>query len=192
MSARLAQEVPMWRPVSVVALAAALTAASVTPAPLSAQRSREPAAFGISGGLSLPTGDLKRGLSTGYSAAGHLLSRQGTVPGLRFRVDVSYDQWAFARDASVSYRSVGAIVNAHYRLGANAGGQRTVYLLGGLGLFNDKAAEDPSDTSAGMQAGAGVDVKLAGLTTFVEAKYVNVFATNRNLIRIPLTVGVRF
>jgi len=182
----------MWRPVSVVALAVALTAASATPAPLSAQRSREPAAFGISGGLSLPTGDLKRDLSTGYSVAGHLLSRQGTVKGLRFRIDASFDRWAYAQDASVSYRSVGAIVNAHYRIGESAGGQRIVYLLGGLGVCNDKAADGPSGTDTGMQMGAGVDVKLAGLATFVEAKYVNVFAANRNLIRIPLTVGVRF
>lgn len=180
----------MRRLLPAVAMAAALAA----PVHLAAQATREPASFGLSGGLSLPTGDLKRELSTGYAIAGHLRSRQGTVTALRFRADVSFDRWAFQQDASVSYRSVAAIVNAHYSLSTQPNARNTPYLLGGLGVFNDKSsgADVSSDTNAGMQVGGGMDLRFSGLATFVEVKYVSVFAEGRNLIRIPLTFGVRF
>ena len=70
----------------------------------------------------------------------------------------------------------------------------TPYLLGGLGAFNTKSSDvaNSSSTNFGVQAGAGLNFQLSGFSTFVEAKYVNVFTADNATGYVPITFGFRF
>lgn len=170
----------------------ALAAFVAMPAVLSAQGRREPSSRGMSAGVSLPTGDLKASLSTGFSVAAHYLTRQGTIPRLRFRVDASLDRWTL-QNSTESYRSLGGIMNALYTAPTAQGASLKPYALVGLGVFHASGSSfRQSETNFGMQGGLGTMYPLAGVTTFLEARYVSVFADGRNLIRVPIVFGVRF
>ena len=62
------------------------------PAALSAQGTARPVSLGLSGGLSMPTGDLGDGADAGYVIAGHVYYKPATIQALRFRGDVSFDR----------------------------------------------------------------------------------------------------
>lgn len=162
--------------------------------------------FGVSGGLSQPIGDLGDRTKSGYSVAGHVYLAPTTMPRLNFRGDLSYDAW----DASDSFvtidksRNVAALTgNALLRLGESTSMARP-YLLGGLGAYRSQRTFYPlgagtatttvsaSSTNVGIQGGGGLDFNLSGFSTFLEAKYVNVFTDGYSHSYVPITFGVRF
>jgi hypothetical protein len=179
-----------------------LAAAVAAPALLSAQAmSDKPLSFGVSGGLSMPMGDLGDGLSSGFVVAGHVYFKPASFNALRFRGDVSYDKWGAKNGnstANADFRSLGVVANAIYEV--NSTSMARPYVLGGVGLFNSKFIYDvggtsgstPSATDLGIQGGGGLAFKLSGFDTFLEAKYVNVFGDGSSANWIPISFGVRF
>ena len=66
-------------------------------------------------------------------------------------------------------------------------------LVGGLGVYSGKTSgSDGSSTDVGLQVGAGLTFKLSGFSTFLEAKYVNVFSDPNSTGYLPITFGVKF
>jgi opacity protein-like surface antigen len=169
---------------------AAVAVLILAPAVVSAQSST--VGFGVSGGLSLPTGDLSNAVDAGYSLAGHLFLKPSATESLRFRGDVSFDRFAYSGDISGTFTSLGFMANALVDL--TSGESVTPYLLGGLGAFNTTSSEvaNSSSTNFGVQAGAGLNFTLSGFSTFVEAKYVNVFTADNATGYVPITFGFRF
>ena len=173
----------------------AVAALMMTPAMVSAQSSS--VGFGLSGGLSIPTGDLGDAVDAGYSIAGHVFLKSSSMKSLRFRGDVSYNGFDY-KNIDASYRSLGFVGNALIDLSTNGGVKP--YVLGGLGAFNGKrstqigsaAVVSTSSTDVGIQIGGGLNFQLSGFSTFLEAKYVNVFTDNNSAGYIPITFGVRF
>ena len=173
----------------------AAAAVMVAPAMLSAQSSA--VGFGVSGGLSVPTGDLGDAVDAGYSIAGHVFLKPSSMKSLRFRGDVSYSGFGY-KNIDASYRSLGFVGNAMLDL-SSSGGVKP-YVLGGLGAFNGKrstqvgsaAVVSTGSTDVGIQVGGGLNFQLSGFSTFLEAKYVNVFTENNSTGYIPITFGVRF
>ncbi len=173
----------------------AAAAVMVAPAMLSAQSSA--VGFGVSGGLSVPTGDLGDAVDAGYSIAGHVFLKPSSMKSLRFRGDVSYSGFGY-KNIDASYRSLGFVGNAMLDL-TSSGGVKP-YVLGGLGAFNGKrstqvgsaAVVSTGSTDVGLQVGGGLNFQLSGFSTFLEAKYVNVFTENNSTGYIPITFGVRF
>ena len=116
---------------------------------------------------------------------------------LRFRGDVSYSGFGY-KNIDASYRSLGFVGNAMLDL-SSSGGVKP-YVLGGLGAFNGKrstqvgsaAVVSTGSTDVGLQVGGGLNFQLSGFSTFLEAKYVNVFTENNSTGYIPITFGVRF
>lgn len=182
---------------SVRLLGLALTLA--VPAALSAQSSARPVSFGVSGGLSMPTGDLGDIAEAGYVVAGHVFFKPASIQALRLRADVSLDRWSLKDVGNVSdasTRSVGVVANALVDFATNSSSTVKPYVLAGLGLYNNKTSAAASSngggaTDVGIQVGGGMEFQLAGFSTFAEAKYVNVFAEGR-LSWIPIAFGVRF
>ncbi len=174
---------------------AAVAALMITPAMVSAQSSA--VGFGLSGGLSVPTGDLGDAVDAGYSIAGHVFLKSSSMKSLRFRGDVSYNGFDY-KNIDASYRSLGFVGNALIDLSTNGGVKP--YVLGGLGAFNGKrstqigsaAVVSTSSTDVGIQVGGGLNFQLSGFSTFLEVKYVNVFTDNNSAGYIPITFGVRF
>lgn len=174
---------------------AAVAALLMTPAMVSAQSSA--VGFGVSGGLSVPTGDLGDGVDAGYSIAGHVFLKPSSMKTLRFRGDVSFDRFAYKGNVDGNLRSLGFVGNALLDL-SSSGGVKP-YVLGGVGLFNGKGTSEvgavsvsKSSTDVGIQVGGGLNFQLSGFSTFLEAKYVNVFSDPNSTGYIPITFGVRF
>ncbi len=173
----------------------AVAAVMMTPVMVSAQSSA--IGFGVSGGLSVPTGDFGDAAEAGYSVAGHVFLKPASMKSLRFRGDVSYDSYSRKGNNDGSFRNLGFVGNALYDL-ATSGGAKP-YVLGGVGLFNGKGTSkigslsvSNSNTDVGIQVGGGVNFQLSGFSTFLEAKYVNVFSDPNSTGFIPITFGVRF
>jgi len=185
----------MKRSLRVIGLAALVA----LPAMASAQESR-PVSFGVSGGLSLPVGDLGDGADAGYNITGHIGYKPASFTNLSFRGDVSFDRWGLKNNDDVSFRSLGVTANAIYAFPQTTPGVIRPYVLGGVGMYNSKSTIDVgnnsadvgSDTNVGVQAGAGINFQLSGFATFLEAKFVNVFTEGNSLTFIPITFGIKF
>ncbi len=176
-----------------------LVAALAAPVALSAQSTTKAVRLGVSGGLSLPTGDFGEVLNSGYNITGHVYFTPVSLQAVRVRGDVSFDRWAFDGSGANSRRAFGVIGNVVYDFPTQSTSMVRPYVLGGLGLFNTNttvqtsvAEVSGSNTNLGLQGGAGLAFQLSGFSTFVEGKIVNVFTDNTNVSYVPITFGVRF
>jgi hypothetical protein len=173
-------------------------AALALPASLTAQASSEKTiGFGVSGGLSLPMGDLSDGVEAGYNVAGHVYLKPAALKAFRLRGDVSYDSWSGKTDG-VSASSLGFMGNAVFDLGT-AGSSVKPYILGGVGMHNGKSevrvgsiSVEGSSTDLAVQAGVGLSFQLSGFSTFAEARFVNVFTEENSTNFLPIVFGIRF
>jgi hypothetical protein len=171
--------------------------------PVAAQaQTTKSVSFGASGGLSLPMGDLGDGAEAGFTVAGHVFLKPASMKKLSLRADVSYDSWgakgAIGQVADGSLSSLGFVGNVIFPVGDEGAAMRP-YLLAGGGMYRTKASYSvlgfsgsASSTDAGIQAGGGFEFKLSGFSTFLEAKFVNVFGDGSSSTYIPISFGVRF
>lgn len=176
-----------------------LVAALAAPAALTAQAAEKTVGVGVSGGLSLPMGDLSDGAESGFNVTGHLYLKPAALKAFRLRGDVSYDKWSAKASSDASFSSLGFVANAVFDLGTSSTSTVKPYVLGGVGMFNTKFNYDNSafdvdvsSTDVGIQAGAGLNFQLSGFSTFAEAKFVNVFGDGDSVSWIPITFGIRF
>ena len=185
----------MKRSLRVIGLAALVA----LPVMASAQEAR-PVSFGVSGGLSLPVGDLGDGVDAGYNITGHVAYKPASFTNLSFRGDVSFDRWGVKSNNDANFRALGVSANAVYSFPQTTPGVVRPYVLGGVGFYNSKASVSSgnssvdvgSDSNLGVQAGAGINFQLSGFSTFVEAKFVNVFTEGNSSTWIPITFGFKF
>lgn len=177
----------------------AFVAAFATPAMLSAQgTSDKPLSVGVSGGLSLPMGDFGDGVDAGFDVAGHVYLKPAALKAFGLRGDVSFDKWNAKASSSVSMRSLGLVGNAV--IDVSTSGMMKPYVLGGIGLFNSKSTyklgatqgSSEGNTDLGIQVGGGLKFQLSGFSTFLEAKFVNVFSEGSSTNWLPITFGIRF
>ena len=167
------------------------------PITVQAQRSWS---IGVSGGLSMPMGDLGDAVESGYNVTGHLYYQPTTMK-IGLRGDVGYDSWegkgaSATLDAKLSILSFTA--NGLYSFGESTSAMRPYVLFGG-GMYRSEntsevAGVESSQTGSdgGIQGGLGLSFKLSGFSTFLEARYVNVFSEGNSTNYVPITFGVRF
>lgn len=157
-----------------------------------------PFSFGVSGGASLPMGDLGDVADVGYNLGAHVLLMPASLTNLSFRGDVTFDRWSYKGAAAglvnAKSRVLGISANAIFKSSKEMAIKP--YVIAGGGLYNNKFTSDVVDgkskSKAGLQGGGGLEFKLSGFTTFVEAKYVNVFGDGASLNYLPVTFGIRF
>jgi len=65
-----------------------------------------------------------------------------------------------------------------------------IYVLGGAGVYNTDAVA--TSTDIGITGGAGVRLRLAGLTPFVEGRGVMIFSEENKVTYLTASVGLRF
>lgn len=169
--------------------------------PLAAQaQTTRSVAVGVSGGLSLPMGDLGDALESGYNVTGHLYYAPTTMK-IGFRGDVGYDKWKSKSDGNgvdADLNILSFTANGLYTFGESTASMRP-YLLVGAGAYRSKSSTEvlgvsssETSTDAGIQGGLGLSFKLSGFSTFLEAKYVNVFTEGNSSNFLPITFGIRF
>jgi hypothetical protein len=199
--------------ITAAALGLVLSAAAV---PLAAQAIvSSPVRFGIMGGATFPLSDLKDAAKTGWNAGALVTIGVPLVP-VSFRVD---GQWQQMQGKDVEFGSPGGgtivdrtdfriidgTANVVYTFGAAL--PTKFYLIGGLGVYNERAKDQGSDITAsstkfGLNGGVGFKFQLTGFSTFIEARYHNVIhgtaigdvdsSNAKSLQFIPITVGITF
>lgn len=172
-----------------------------------------PISVGVSGGLSLPIGDLGDAVDAGYNVTGHVWILPPSLTSLNFRGDVGWDSWKYKGVAGSSavdgkFRSLSVTANALFKVPSSSG--LHPYVIVGGGLYNGKTSiggvSGDGDNNFGVQGGAGLEFALNGFGTFLEAKFVNVFSgSSNNCVAdvssscgssssryVPITFGIRF
>lgn len=180
-------------------------------APLHAQAIvSSPVRFGIMGGATFPLSDLKNDAKTGWNAGALVNIGVPLVP-VSFRVDGQWHQLqgktfdAGGFPDRTDFRIIDGTANVVYTFGAAL--PTKFYLIGGLGVYNERAKDNQTDISAsstkfGLNGGVGFKFQLTGFATFIEARYHNVFKGTaigdvnsdnaKSLQIIPISVGITF
>jgi opacity protein-like surface antigen len=166
--------------------------------------------FGVSAGLSMPLGRMGDAFDSGFNLTGHVGLQPAMFTNLSFRGDVSFDRFNAKKSIGAlvqegTFTAIGVSANAVYGFPqSDPSAMLRPYVLGGIGFYNGKnnysqqlgsAAEievESSDSNLGVQAGAGIDFKLSGFTTFAELKFVNVFSEGSSTRWVPISFGFRF
>lgn len=185
------------------ALAGLTLTAAVAAAPAQAQNADDARAvrFGVQAGLSLPTGDFGDAANMGFLVGGTMDLRPASLP-VYFRADLAYQRWGLE---SVDFEGFDIDGNAsQISLAGNVvlpfptEGMARPYILGGLGFYRttlnleiEGVEDDESETDLGFQFGGGVQFRLSGFDTYLEARYHDV-GGDTDASYIPIVFGIKF
>jgi hypothetical protein len=188
---------------------------SATAAPVSAQAIvSSPVRFGIMGGATVPLSDLSDVNKTGWNAGALVTVGVPLVP-VSFRVDGQWQQMngkdlaalggAGGSSQQANLRIIDGTANVVYTFGAAL--PTKFYLIGGVGVYNERFSAQNSDVHAdgtkfGLNGGVGFKFQLTGFATFIEARYHNVIhgetvgvvdqSNSKSLQFVPISVGITF
>jgi opacity protein-like surface antigen len=185
----------------------AVAGLAIVPAFASAQGTGGARRFkvGVAAGATVPLGDFGDGAKTGFHVGGLIdydmlnspLSLRGEVTWHRNDVKDDVINAIGIDDANTTILAFTG--NVLYRFGMQPGAQMVPYLIGGAGVYNNKAtfevngeSDSDSDTKFGLNGGIGIRIPLAGFTTNIEARYHTVFTEDSNANFIPLSVSIIF
>jgi hypothetical protein len=187
---------------------------SATAAPVSAQAIvSSPVRFGIMGGATVPLSDLSDVNKTGWNAGALVTVGVPLVP-VSFRVDGQWQQMngkdlaalgGAGGSSPANLRIIDGTANIVYTFGAAL--PTKFYLIGGVGVYNERFKDPNSDVHAdgtkfGLNGGVGFKFQLTGFATFIEARYHNVIhgsavgdvsdSNASSLQFVPISVGITF
>ena len=182
------------------------------------QGSRRPVSVAFGGGASVPVGNYKDVLKAGWNGQGSLIFN---LPGIPFalRADLNYNKFTFENNLPFSTGGGSTVATTDDITQQIFGGLANItipfnmgpispYVTAGLAGFNIKTklgdafpgAEDESDTKFAVNGGAGLSMRMMGVSAFIEAKINNVYTDKRlisnkelkDLQFIPVTFGFVF
>ena len=171
-----------------------LTFAAIAPA--AAQR---PISIGLGGGISIPEGDLREDVNTGWHALATVALSTLMQP-LGLRLDVAYNSFAFTDEAQVALGGAGdqtvgsATLNVTYRL-PMTDSPLSPYLISGLGAYRTDCSVEPdceASTRYGWNVGLGTKLYVLGLRTFLEGRYHRTDRGGSDVHFFPVTFGLMF
>ncbi|HEY6092846.1 MAG TPA: outer membrane beta-barrel protein [Gemmatimonadales bacterium] len=116
----------------------------------------------------------------------------GTAP-VRLRVEGTYTQTSHQTGVDGNTKLIGGMVSLVYPFAT--AGKIKPYILGGVGLYNNKFSANGADTSktgVGFGGGAGLRFPMASASVFVEARYLTMKAFDLTWAQLPVTVGLSF
>ena len=175
-----------------IMLGAAVVGLSLVAAPTA----RAQAGFGVSAGLSMPTGDFGKAFKSGYSVNG-LLGFSMPMSPLGFRAEVGYNSWDGKSDVGldgVTMSSLSGTGNVVLQVPGMVVAKP--YVIGGLGYHHLKAdaggGNNGTDNKMGWNVGGGLGFGLGTLQTMIEARYVTVNTSGASTHYVPVTFGIMF
>jgi opacity protein-like surface antigen len=170
----------------------------------SALRAQVSTSILVSGGLSMPVSDLSDQVNSGYNVNVGLNIGAPIVPvGARLEVGYNgFDGKSCCNFSGGTVRIISGTANAILNLGPTSAAP---YLIGGLGIYNfhgsttfnsfTGATTSIDNTKAGVNIGGGLRFPLAGISTFLEARYHVMLGDSFNYTNsqfIPITFGIQF
>ena len=180
---------------------AAVFAAIAAAAPVTQAQAQQkgPATFGISGGLTLPIGNLGDTQGAGFNVQGHAMLKPSSVPfalrgdlGLWTTPGKNISPIGGGGGGSVSYPGVTwftANVNGVFNFEGAKDATFVPYVIGGVGIYN---GSEGLGTKFGINGGGGITFKLSGFDAFTEARIHNVFTDGSSARLIPISFGINF
>jgi opacity protein-like surface antigen len=170
-----------------IAFVTMIAAAAALAAPADAQV--RPFQISIAGGPSFPIGHLSDDAGTGYNVQGSIGFGMPMLP-FGLRADLLWQEFKLSGQDGHA-RQIGGLLNATFGLPLPF---IQPYLLAGAGVINhtDPVHEVHSGTDVGFNVGGGVQFPFAGMSGFVEAKYLNVIGGNEDARSVPVSIGIRF
>jgi hypothetical protein len=148
----------------------------------------------LGGGVSVPLGIYDDFIKMGWQGTAGLAIAPASLP-IGIQVDGSFAQFSDETPLDVRTQLIYGTANAVYRLRSSPTTPFQPYVIGGAGVYSLKASGDDapegSTTKAGVNLGAGFDLKTAGVGLFLEARWHNAFLEGDNLKFLPITLGVR-
>jgi hypothetical protein len=163
-------------------------------------QAQTPVRFGLSGGLSIPSGSSSDGLKTGWNGTALVQFFPASSP-VGFQVDGSYNRLGFDTGlpgAGPGHQQIiDGTANVVYEFKTSESSRFRPYVIGGGGVYNVKSKPDngasDSETKFGINGGAGFNFGTASTSFFVEGRFHNIFLSNvPDFHYIPINVGVRF
>ena len=172
----------------------AVLMATVGAAPAVAQ-----AKFSLGGGLTLPLGDFDDFAGTGWHGLAAIGFQPSDFP-VGFQLDGMYQRFGIDEapdDFDVGFQIIQGTANVVYTFTTAEESTFHPYLIGGVGLYNQKATGDDagdqdSESDFGVNAGAGFDFQLGSVGLFIEGRFHNIFSDPDNTSFVPISVGLRF
>jgi Outer membrane protein beta-barrel domain len=174
---------------------AVVVLASAVAAPVAQAQQQSAVTFGVSGGLTLPIGDLGDAYGSGFNLQGHANYKPSSLP-FGLRGDVGF--WTTAGKTvnlgGISGKSKGitwisGTANVVYNFEGAKDATFVPYVIGGAGLYNGSQS---IGTKFGVNGGGGVTFKLSGFDAFAEARFHNIFTDNITARIIPISFGINF
>ena len=171
-----------------------------------AMASGRPVKIGFGGGASVPVSDAKDAFKTGFHGKAMVMWNAPVLP-FGIRGSLGYERLdlkSLAPGVSGTGRILSGMGNLTYGFPV---GPVKPYIIAGVGAFNLKndvsGASNPSQTKFGIDAGAGLELKLGGLAAFIEGKFENIYtdqglsggAASAQAFKtqiIPVTFGIFF
>ena len=176
--------------VGAAGFAAMLGVASVAQA-----QNKEGPRFGVSGGLTLPIGDLGNGYGAGFNVQGHASIKPSALPfGLRGDVGLWTNSGKTVNVGGISGSNPSFTLftvngNVVYNFEGAKDATFVPYVIGGAGIYSGNRS---FGTKLGLNAGGGVTFKLAGFDAFTEARFHNIFGDGGSSRLIPISFGIMF
>jgi hypothetical protein len=178
------------------AIAAAASTIAVSPAlsqDVGVGSYANPLSFGAFAGASIPTGDFGDFGGTGWHAGGMVQWNSPTAP-FGFRFDGAYHKFADNSEPGNYPSIINGTANGILTFPMASSTVRP-YIIGGIGIYNERCTQCNSQTRAGLNAGAGINVPLSGFATIIEGRFHLVFDSDQghsNSTFIPISVGLLF
>jgi hypothetical protein len=160
--------------------------------------------IGFGGGASVPTSHAADVLKTGVNGQGFILIDTGLLP--VFRVNLGYNRFDIKEAFLGGQEGQASIVSGLGGLSMDLirVGPVRPYVMASLGAFHLKETVDDgtgetesSQTSFGIDGGAGLTIRLGPIAAFIEGRVQNAY-TDKGLIdtktitAIPVTFGILF
>ena len=175
-----------------VAGAAVFAAMFATAPTVRAQKSSGPQ-LGISGGLTLPLGNLGDGYGSGFNLQAHASAKPSSFPfGLRADAGLWTNSGKTVSTGGISGSNPSLTLftvngNVIYNFEGAKDATFVPYVIGGAGVYSGNRN---FGTKLGLNAGGGVTFKLAGFDAFTEARFHNIFADGGSARLIPISFGI--
>lgn len=148
--------------------------------------------IGVAAGLTAPQGDFGDGVDNGYHIGAALGFKVPVLP-VALRADLAYTTFGAKDPVDGSVNTLNLSVNAVHVF---PGVAIRPYVIGGLGMYRSSGSGDleemESTTDMGLNGGAGIQFKLAGLQSFVEARYTHIMTEDDATKVIPISFGIMF
>lgn len=149
-----------------------------------------PLSFGVSGGLSVASGDFGDVANAGYNVSGLVGLHLPAMP-IRFRGELQYQRFGFKDVVPITGNSstLGAMVNAIVQMPTPL---VSPYFTGGIGMYHLSATDADSQNKFGYNIGAGISFHLSSINTFVEADWQSISTDGSAMRTIPVRFGITF